>query len=61
MAERVAGLGAWDKERELARSVALNYDYPSVAGIPIPFERDRESTVSARVEFHKHDWLLSGF
>jgi hypothetical protein len=61
MAERVAGLGAWNNERELVRSPALNYHDPRVAGIPIPFERDRESTVSASVEFHKHNGLLSGF
>src|SRR3954471_5121554 len=61
MAEGVAGLGAWDGERELVRSLRLGYDDPRVAGVPIPFERDRESTVSARVEFHKHDWLLAGF
>jgi hypothetical protein len=61
MAERVAGIGAWDADDEQALVSAISYDDPRVAGVPIPLERDRVTVVMAYVEFHEHDWLLSGF
>jgi hypothetical protein len=61
MAERVAGIGAWDAEDQQALVSAISYDDPRVARVPIPLERDRETSVLAYVEFHKHDWLLPGF
>jgi hypothetical protein len=61
MAERVAGIGAWDAEDEHALVSAVSYDDPRVAGGPIPLERDRVTVVLACVEFNEHDWLLSGF
>jgi hypothetical protein len=61
MAERVAGIGAWDAEDEQALVSAISYDDPRVARVPIPLERDHETSVLACVEFHKHDWLLPGF
>src|SRR3990170_4842889 len=61
MAERVAGIGARDPEDEQALVSAVSYDDPRVAGVPIPLERDRVTVVVACVEFHEHDWLLSGF
>ena len=42
-------------------AVPISYDDPGVARVPIPLERDRETSVLACVEFHKHDWLLPGF
>src|SRR5215207_11472896 len=61
MAERVAGICARDAEDEQALISAISYDDPGVARVPIPLERDRETSVLACVEFHKHDWLLPGF
>ena len=61
MAERVAGICAGDAEDEQALISAISYDDPGVARVPIPLERDRETSVLACVEFHKHDWLLPGF
>jgi hypothetical protein len=61
MAERVAGIGAWDAEGEQALVSAISYDDPRVAGVPIPLERDGVTVVVACVDFHEHYWLLSGF
>jgi hypothetical protein len=61
MAERVAGIGAWDAEDEQALVSAISYDDPRVAGVPIALERDGVTVVVACVEFHERDWLLSGF
>ena len=61
MPERVAALGARDEERESARVPAVGYDDLVLARVPLPLERDPVAGVLACVEFHKHDWLLSGF
>jgi hypothetical protein len=58
MAERVAGIGAWDAEDEQALVSAISYDDPRVAGVPIPLERDCVTVVVACVEFREHDWLF---
>jgi hypothetical protein len=50
-----------DAEDEQALMSAISYDDPGVARVRIPLERDRDSSVLACVEFHKHDWLLPGF
>jgi hypothetical protein len=55
------GFAPWDAEDEQALISAISYDDPGVARVPIPLERDRETSVLACVEFHKHDWLLPGF
>ena len=60
MAERVAGIGARDAEDEHALVSAIKL-HARVARVPIPRERDREPSVLACVEFHKHDWFLTGF
>src|SRR4051794_16785695 len=61
MAERVAGIRAWDPEEEQALVSAVGYDDARVAGVPVPLERDRVTVVVAYVELHEHDRLLSGF
>jgi hypothetical protein len=60
MAERVAGISAWDAEDEQALVSGISYHEPRFAGVPIPFERDCVTVVVACVEFHEHD-LASSF
>jgi hypothetical protein len=54
IAERVAGIGAWDEEHEPARVPDVSYDDLGLAGVPLPLERDLVAGLLACVEFNKH-------
>src|SRR4051794_24717357 len=60
MAERLTGVGAWDREHEQALVADVCRDDPGLSRVPIPFERDRVISVLARVQLDEHDRLLSG-
>jgi hypothetical protein len=60
MAERLTGVGAWDREHEQALVADVCHDDLGLARVPIPLERDRVVSVLACVQFDEHDRLLSG-
>ena len=54
MAERVRSVHVGDPEHSLARSPGVVDDDLGLPGVAVPFERDRETVVVARVEFNEH-------
>src|SRR3954469_9406625 len=60
MAERLTGVGAWDREHEQTLVADVCHDDLGLARVPIPLERDRVISVLACVQFDEHDRLLSG-
>jgi hypothetical protein len=58
MAERVAGVGAWDAEHETACVPDVVHDDLCAARVAVPLEGDRAAGVLACVEFQEHEWLL---
>src|SRR5918999_4592159 len=63
VAERVAGVGAQNGENEQARVPDVGQDDLGLAGVTIPLERDRVTSVLAGVQLHEHEptpfWLRS--
>src|SRR3954464_9560385 len=60
MAERLTGVGAWDREHEQTLVAYVCHDDLGLARVPIPLERDRVISVTAYVQVDEHDRLLSG-
>src|SRR3954452_7194514 len=60
MAERLTGVGAWDREHEQALVADVCHDDLCLARVPIPLERDGVISVLRCVQFDEHHRLLSG-
>src|SRR3954471_16046876 len=54
MAERLAGALAGHGEHEQARGSVVSDDDLRLVRVVVPFERDRVTSIVARVEFYKH-------